>query len=85
MYLKRKCDWFLDKIHFARDRAAIITDAASITESVGTATRTAKVDGRLFTMISDVSYKEHVKCKIFFNSGQLTVVKDFSFLLGNFQ
>ena len=52
-YLKRECDWLVNKIHFARDFAAVITDTASVAESVGTATGTTKLY-RIVTVISVV-------------------------------
>ena len=32
-YLELKSDWLVDKIHFARDRAAIVTNGASVSQS----------------------------------------------------
>lgn len=52
-YLKRECDWLVNKIHFARDFAAVITDTASVAESVGTATGTTNLY-RIVTVISVV-------------------------------
>ena len=35
-YLQLDCNWFVDKLHFAVDCVAIITDTAAIIERVGT-------------------------------------------------
>ena len=32
-YLELKSDWLVDKIHFARDRAAVVTYGASVSQS----------------------------------------------------
>ena len=32
-YLELKCNWLVDKVHFARDRAAIVTNDASVSQS----------------------------------------------------
>ena len=42
-YLKLKSDWLVDKIHFARDRAAIVTNGASFSQSPPGARSTSTV------------------------------------------
>ena len=42
-YFELKSDWLVDKIHFARDRAAIVTNGASVSQSPPGARNTSTV------------------------------------------
>ena len=47
-YLESKCDWLLDEIHFASDRAAVVTDGATISQGrrcTGTGSRSELLFG----------------------------------------
>ena len=47
-YLESKCDWLLDEIHFASDRAAVVTDGATISQGrrcTGTGSRSKLLFG----------------------------------------
>ena len=57
-YLELKSDWLVDKIHFARDSAAIVTNGASVSQSPPCARNTSTVSFNKMRLVYQTLYQQ---------------------------